>query len=133
MLNQIILSGNVVRSLEMKYTKNNKEMVTFSLAVGYKDNTDFIECVAFGKIAKYIFENLKDKGRLQVVGTLKNNNYEKQGVKIYTYQVFVNTASVIDFKDKNKSEIDEFNNNVINPFIDSQEIPRAEDIIFNNR
>ena len=60
MLNTISLQGRLVRDPEIRYTKTDIPVATYTLAVdrGYKDRqgnspTDFIPCVAWDKRANW--------------------------------------------------------------------------------
>ena len=66
---------------------------------GEKD-TDFFNCIAFGSAAKGICTYAKKGGRICVCGENRENNFEKDGVKYYTVELFIKDYHVIDFKEK---------------------------------
>ena len=106
-MNQVILMGRVTKDLELNFTSAGKEMLRFSLAVEEnKEKTNFIDVVVFGNSAKYLFNYLKSKGRVAITGTLQNNNYEKNGIKIYSYNVVADKVKIIDFKEKQNEQIE---------------------------
>lgn len=106
-MNQVNLMGRVTKDLELNFTSAGKEMLRFSLAVEEtKEKTNFIDVVVFGNSAKYLFNYLKSKGRLVITGTLQNNNYEKNGIKIYSYNVVADKVKIIDFKEKQNEQIE---------------------------
>ena len=113
-LNKVILIGRPTTDLVLKTTSSGKSMVSFILAVDEtKEKTNFINCVVFGQSAEYLNKYLKPKGRVNVNGILQNNNYEKDGVKVYSYNVVSNDVKILDYKDtKNFEEV--------NPFTDSE-------------
>lgn len=99
--------GRVTKDLELKFTSAGKEMLRFSLAVEEnKEKTNFIDVVVFGNNAKYLFNYLKSRGRVSIIGTLQNNNYEKNGIKVYSYSVVADKVTVIDFKEKEKEQFE---------------------------
>ena len=113
-LNKVILIGRPTTDLVLKTTSSGKSMVSFILAVDEtKEKTNFINCVVFGQSAEYLNKYLKPKGRVNVNGILQNNNYEKDGVKVYSYNVVSNDVKILDYKDTKNSE-------EVNPFIDSE-------------
>ena len=113
-LNKVILIGRPTTDLVLKTTSSGKSMVSFILAVDEtKEKTNFINCVVFGQSAEYLNKYLKPKGRVNVNGILQNNNYEKDGVKVYSYNVVSNDVKILDYKDIKNSE-------EVNPFIDSE-------------
>lgn len=87
MLNKLILMGRMTREPEMRATGNGKTVARFSLAVerdfknadGGKE-TDFIDCICFGKTAEMAIRNLS-KGRMVAVsGRLQINKWQdKEG------------------------------------------------------
>ena len=113
-LNKVILIGRPTTDLVLKTTSSGKSMVSFILAVDEtKQKTNFINCVVFGQSAEYLNKYLKPKGRVNVNGILQNNNYEKDGVKVYSYNVVSNDVKILDYKDIKNSE-------EVNPFTDSE-------------
>lgn len=61
-MNIIILTGRLTRDPELKTGQSGKAYARFTLAVErpmQKDETDFINCVAFGKTAELIGEYLR--------------------------------------------------------------------------
>jgi len=89
-MNQVNLIGNLTRDLELK-AAGATSLVQFSLAVkGYKDNTDFINCKAFGKTAEIMAQYLSKGSQCAVNGYINTGSYEKDGRKIYTTDVIVN-------------------------------------------
>ncbi len=84
-LNRTILAGRLTADPEVRYTSDEIAVTHFCLAInrGSKkkgtDTADFINCVAFGGLAKICGEYLK-KGKLVAVeGRLQVRNYEGKG------------------------------------------------------
>ena len=109
MLNKIILIGRLTRDPEMKYLANGTPVVNFSVAVdrpftnaqGNKE-TDFIDIVAWRKLAETVANHLT-KGRLIAVeGRLQIRSYETQdGAKRKVAEVVADSVQFLDFpKDK---------------------------------
>lgn len=96
-MNKVILTGRFTRDPEARMTQGNLEISRFSLACqgtfvsrdGERD-TEFINCVAFGRTAQTINKYCQ-KGRLILAqGRIKNNSYDAQdGTKRYTTDVVV--------------------------------------------
>lgn len=104
-LNRSILAGRLVADPEVRYTGNEIAVAHFKLAInrGSKtkgtETTDFINCVAFGGLAKICGEYLK-KGRLVAVeGRLQIRSYEaKDGQKKTATEVIIDDMQMLDFK-----------------------------------
>ena len=88
MLNNVTLAGRMTADPELRYTAQNTAVCSFTLAVerdiksdGEKQ-TDFIDCVIFGKSAE-TFAKYVHKGDMVIVqGRLQTNLYtDKNGVK----------------------------------------------------
>ena len=61
---------------------------------------------AFGSAAKGICTYAKKGGRICVCGENRENNFEKDGVKYYTVELFIKDYHVIDFKEKKQASGD---------------------------
>lgn len=88
-----------------------------------QDNADFISCVAFGKVAewieKYIFKGMK----VEIVGRIQTGNYtNKDGQKVYTTDIVVET---IDFGESKKTQEVETDGFVNGPIGTVEEMPFA--------
>ena len=88
--NKAILGGRLTSTPELKTTPNGVMVTTFSIAINrkpQKDQTeqkaDFINCVAFGKLAEVISKFCKKGQRIIVCGSLQIDSVEKDGNKRY--------------------------------------------------
>lgn len=112
-MNKVILMGRLVRDPEVRYSQGEKATVVarFSFAAPRKfkrDNEpdcDFINCVAFGKQAEFI-EKYTYKGiKLLVEGRIQTGSYtNKDGVKVYTTDVVVESCEFAESKNASQSE-----------------------------
>lgn len=69
MLNQICIMGRFTKDPELRRTQNGTAVTSFTLAVDRdfkRDETDFIECVAWDKAAEFV-EQYFFKGKMAVV------------------------------------------------------------------
>lgn len=104
-INKIILLGRLVADPEVRYTGDELAVANFRLAINrgkQKDGgeaVDFINCVAFGGLAKVCGEYLK-KGKLTAVeGRLQIRSYEaKDKQKKTATEVIVDEMQMIDYK-----------------------------------
>ena len=96
-MNKVILSGRFTKDPEQRMMSNQTEFSRFSLACqssfvnkdGERD-TEFINCVAFGKIAATINRYCKKGAMIVAQGRIKNSSYDAQdGTKRYTTDVVV--------------------------------------------
>lgn len=83
MLNKAILMGRLTRDPEMRYTQSNTPVTSFTLAIDRdrkgpngERQTDFIDCVAWGKQAEFV-KSWFAKGMMAiVVGRIQSRNRE---------------------------------------------------------
>ena len=96
-MNKVILSGRFTRDPEQRMMSNQTEFSRFSLACqssfvnkdGERD-TEFINCVAFGKTAGTINRYCKKGALIVAQGRIKNSSYDAQdGTKRYTTDVVI--------------------------------------------
>ena len=90
-MNKIILTGNLTKAPELKYTQSGKAYLRVSIAVSRKkDETEFFELVAWEKTAEFISKYFVKGSRIIVEGRLQNNNYtDAKGIKHYGVDVIV--------------------------------------------
>lgn len=100
-LNRSILAGRLVKDPEVRYTKNETAVTHFCLAINRNgnENADFINCVAWGGLAKVCGEYLK-KGRMVAVeGRLQLRSYKaKDGKNKSVTEVVVDNMQMLDSK-----------------------------------
>ncbi len=120
-MNQVQLLGNLARDAELRFTQSGKAVATFTVAATNtyvdsttnetKEQTAFINCVAWGKLGESI-GNLRKGNRVFVEGRLQTRSYETQeGQKRYVTEVvanFVGTSLTND--ETTSSNFDSFDN-----------------------
>lgn len=105
-MNKIILIGRLTKDIEIRYTQNQKEVVSFDLAVNrnYKNangeyDTDFFKCIAWGNLAKTIQTYTSKGSQLAIEGRVENRTYQvNDGTNRYVTEVVVEGVHLIDFK-----------------------------------
>ena len=91
-MNKVILIGRTTKSPELRYAPGTGTAVCrFTLAVNRpykKDEADFINCVAFGKIGETIAQYVLKGRQVAVTGSIRTGSYESNsGEKRYTTDV----------------------------------------------
>ena len=108
-MNKVILMGRLTRDPEVRYTSNTNTLVAnFSLAVnrrfakqGEERETDFINIVAYSKLADFSEKYLSQGTQVNVVGRLQNRSYEdKNGTKKYISEIIAEEIYFADSKKK---------------------------------
>lgn len=115
-MNIVLLKGNLARDPELRVVNPNGKstsVVNFTIAVnreyvkssGEKDRiTSFINCEAWDSGAETIASSLKKGDLVMVEGSLRNDSWEKDGVKHSTLKVRVNNFSPIAKFTKSRTE-----------------------------
>ena len=85
-MNKIILTGNITKDAELRYTANDKAYSKFSIAnnEGYGDNkkTNFFNCTLWGKSAENLNRFLTKGQKVLITGKVEINDYkDKEGVE----------------------------------------------------
>lgn len=97
-MNKVILIGRLTRDPEDRQT-----VVKYTLAVDRfnKDKeADFINCVCFGKTAEFAKNYLSKGTKVAVTGRIQTGSYEKDGRKVYTTDVVIETQEFCESKKK---------------------------------
>lgn len=116
-MNTVTLMGRLTKDPDTRYTAGEKAMAVsrFALAVDRRTKekeTDFISCVAFGKIAetieKYVIKGMK----ILLQGRIQTGSYtNREGKKVYTTDVVVTDFEFCEKKGESvpeKTPSDEF-------------------------
>lgn len=108
-MNKVILIGRLTKDPELRYAAGSGTAVCrFTLAVSRqfkKDETDFINCIAFNKPGETIAQYLIKGRQLAVVGNIRTGSYDGQdGTKRYTTDVIVESFEFIDSSNLNNNQ-----------------------------
>jgi single-strand DNA-binding protein len=115
-MNIVILRGNLARDPELRVVNSGEKqtsVVNFTIATsreftkanGTQDKvTSFIQCEAWDSGAEAIATSFKKGDLVMVEGSLRNDSWEKDGVKHSTLKVRVNNfAKIIKTKRSEKA------------------------------
>ena len=103
-MNISAISGRLTKDPELRHTKSDVPVVSFRVAVrrpGSKENTDFINCVAWRDTAEFICKWFKKGQAIEASGYLKNDTYKKNDVE---YQTQVLNCERIGFGSPKQSD-----------------------------
>ncbi|MCX5749546.1 MAG: single-stranded DNA-binding protein [Candidatus Saganbacteria bacterium] len=103
-LNRMILTGNLTRDPEIRFTKNEVPVAHFTVAVngiprnGEKGDVNFFNCVAWRGLANICGEYLKKGSSVAIEGKLRIKAYESKGVKKQATEIWVDNMMMLDKK-----------------------------------
>ena len=97
-MNKVILIGRLTSDPETRTSQTGVTSVTFTVAVDRfagKDKekeADFIRCVAWNKTGEFVGKYFTKGKPIALEGNIKTGSYEKDGVKHFTTDVWVDKA-----------------------------------------
>jgi single-strand DNA-binding protein len=112
-LNLCQFIGRLGRDPETRMAQNGTQIVSLALAVGddHKDKagqkveqTEWVRCVAFGKLSEVISTYCTKGSKLYVSGKFKTRSYEKDGQTVYATEVVINEMQLLDSRNGGPAE-----------------------------
>lgn len=108
-MNKTIIIGNIVRDPETETLPSGTTVTKFSVAVNRKRNreeADFFNCSAFGKLGSDIIGKYATKGtKVMVEGRMECSTKDKDGTKVTYWGVTVDEFEILSRKSNlNNSE-----------------------------
>ena len=111
-MNIVALIGRLTRDPEIRYSQGENAMAIarFTLAVdkNFKkkdDKANFINCVAFGKIAETVEKHVFKGSKIAVIGEWTTGSYKnKDGNTVYTNDCNISKLEFCDSKSQSNSQ-----------------------------
>lgn len=91
-MNKVIMRAVLVRDNNFRVSDKGNAFLTNSISITEgkdKKRTDYFNIVAFGDVAENIANSLQKGSEIHFEGKLQNNNYEKDGGKVYRDQIVI--------------------------------------------
>lgn len=134
MINRVLLVGRLTRDIEIRFTNNEKAVGNFTLAINrrFKNQngeyeTDFIDCVIFGKQAETMAQYTKKGDLIGVEGSIQKRTYEdKEKNKHYITEIMVEKITFL--QTNKKSEVKQQETQQSDPYKDFGEIVENENL-----
>lgn len=103
-MNKVVLLGRLTRDVEVRYTNTNNTMVaSFTLAVNRRfakegqPNADFINVVAWDKVAEFCSKHFKKGQQVGIIGRIQTRQFDdKDGKRVYVTEVIVEETYFAD-------------------------------------
>lgn len=115
-MNKIVLGGRLVKEPELKFLDGDRKAIArFTIAVNRKikgkdgkRETDFFNCVIFGKLAEGITKYANKGQEIILVGEVRNRSYEdNDNIKRYITEVYVSEFDLFgNYKKEESNNID---------------------------
>lgn len=108
-MNHITLTGRLTEDPKVTYSTGSEPVAhaVFSFAVPdmsmKKDgrgnyHADFFRCTCWNRLAEAVGKHCCRGTKLLIAGRLKNNNYEKDGQKIYSNEILIESLEFLETK-----------------------------------
>lgn len=132
-MNKAILLGRITKDPELRFAAGSGTGVCrFTIAINRpkrkdqeKAETDFINCVSFGKRAETIAQYFQKGSQIAVSGRIQTGSYEaKDGTKRYTTDVMVDEFDFVGSNKGNNTQSNELDySGDMTPIDDSSDMP----------
>jgi single-strand DNA-binding protein len=105
--NHVVLVGNLGRDPELRTTPKGSSVCNFTLATAEKyknkagelvETTDWHKIELWDALADIASKWLKKGNLILIEGKIKNDNYEKDGVKHYGYKILASNLTMLGSK-----------------------------------
>ena len=99
--NCVIVTGNLVRDAELRYTANQRPVLNFTIAVnrkfGAEQVADFFPCVSWSKSAEQLEQYMTKGKQVLVKGHLQTRSYEnREGIKVNVTEIYADEYGGIE-------------------------------------
>lgn len=105
-MNKVVLIGRTTKDIELRYTKSNKAVATFTLAVDRRskdDGADFISCVVWGNTAEAMHNYVKKGHKVGISGHIATRSYDRDGQKVYVTEVVADEVEFLEKREQKQS------------------------------
>lgn len=100
-MNTAIIIGRTTKDVELNYSQSQMAIARFIVAVDRdrkEGETDFIQCVAFGKTAEFMQQYVVKGTKIAVRGSIRTSTSEVNGEKRYYTNVAADKVEVVEWK-----------------------------------
>ena len=116
-MNKVELLGRLTKDPELRFAAGSGTAVSrFTVAINRqfkKEETDFINCIAFGKAAETISQYMRKGSQIALTGHIQTGSYDaKDGTKRYTTDVIVESFEFVGGKKENTEPNSNFDDDI---------------------
>ncbi len=112
-MNKVVLMGRLTKEADVRYSTGATPLAIarYTLAVDRRfkkdgeQSADFINCIVFGKSAKFTEKYFTKGMRVTICGRIQTGSYtNKDGVKVYTTEVVVEEQEFAESKNAREEQ-----------------------------
>lgn len=105
-MNNVSLTGRIARNLALRKSSTGKSFTFFTVAVSSMQNqTDFISCVAWNKVAENMVNYLVKGSLVSVSGRISTRKSTYEGKEQYITEVVAQTVTFLDNRKKETENV----------------------------
>ena len=103
-MNRVLLSGRITKDIQLRAEqKRGKPFTRFTVAVNREmqseNSVDYIDCVAFGKVAQMLKKHARKGTRIILEGRWRCGKYTNlAGITVWSNVVWVNFVEIVDWQ-----------------------------------
>jgi len=140
MTNRWVGVGRLTRDVDLKFTAQGLAVASFTVAINrpYKNqqtgeyDADFINCVAFRKLAENVANYTKKGDLIAVDGRIQTRSYENnQGQRVYVTEVVCDSVQFLESKRTGQTQQQTQQQSTMkqedDPFFDAEQIDFKDD------
>lgn len=108
MINKVVLVGRLTRDIDLRKTPNGASVVQFTTAcnrrvkVQGQAEADFINCVAWNKVAELMAQYLHKGALIGIEGRIQTRSYDdRDGKRVYVTEVVADSVQFLESKGNN--------------------------------
>lgn len=127
-LNRIVITGRMVKDVDLRYTQNGKAVGNVTVAVNRpfknqngENEADFINTVVWGKQAENLANYMRKGSQVGMDGRIQSRTYEnQQGQTVYVTELVADNVQFLESKGNtsekpnNQQKVDTYNQEVKN-------------------
>lgn len=103
MINRVVLVGRLTKDPILRKTQSGTSVVSFTVAVNRRmqnqeQQADFINCVAWNKVADLMAQYLKKGALVGIEGRIQTRNYEGANGRVYVTEVVAENVQFLESK-----------------------------------
>lgn len=133
-MNKVILKGFITKDPEIKEFGENKKVANFTIAINRrfkKNETDFINCIAWNQLADFIVKYFAKGSEIAVVGRIEIDKYtNSEGKTQYAAKINIEEAYFTGKKSDINNNTDKSNSEKINSSNNSKANKDDDDVPF---
>lgn len=111
-MNNINITGNLTKDIELKSTQSGISVCSFNVAVKRphtKDTTDFIPVTAWRQNAEYLGRYAHKGNRVGISGSLTARNYEdRDGNKRTAYEILADSVELLESRSSTQTTTSQY-------------------------